>query len=250
MIRIAGLAVATILAGLSGPLAAQAQDNPARLDDFAVTASRDNSLQVQQLSDSAERVASASQPREQAVVPAEPAGQADAAVPQLSAAGQPTSPQAQLSKAGAAPDESAAAVSSTAESRPQGVQRLGGTDRCDPQLGDAALARCRQILELRAQEFHAPAPPQLSAEEQLLAEQQANRDEGAVRSPEARLRLASRDDPDATLTSNQELATLYLDKQSPPPTPTPDQAAPQLDASLAQILQGLQISPTPVPSGQ
>ena len=130
------------------------------------------------------------------------------------------------------------------------LNRRTGDSRTEGSNPSVSASRCRQILELRAQELHAPAPPQLSAEEQLLAEQQANRDEGAVRSPEARLRLASRDDPDATLTSNQELATLYLDKQSPPPTPTPDQAAPQLDASLAQILQGLQISPTPVPSGQ
>jgi hypothetical protein len=249
VIRATGLAVATILGGLSCPLAAQQRDDPARLDDFAVTASADNSLQVQQVSNGTDKVASTPQPRGRAIVPAQPVGQANAAVPQLSTAGQPPEP-VQLSKAGARPDESASAVSSTAESRPQGVQRLGGTDRCDPQLGDAALARCRQILELRAQEFHAPAPPQLSAEEQLLAEQRANQDQDATRSPEARLRLASRDDPDAGLESNQELATLYLDKQSPPPNPTPDQATPQLDPSLAQVLQGLQISPTTAQGGQ
>jgi hypothetical protein len=161
---------------------------------------------------------------------------------QIPSQGQASEPS-QLSTVGASPDESQAAVSSTAQSRPQGVAHLGGHDRCDPQLAREELERCRRILELRAQEFNAPAPPQLSAEQQLLAEQRSE-DEQPGRSPATRLRLASRDTPDADLQSNQELAALYLGKQQAPPAstaPPEDQQAAAGDATLADILQGLQV---------
>jgi hypothetical protein len=93
---------------------------------------------------------------------------------------------------------------------------------------------------LRAQEFHAPAPPQLSAEQRLLAEQRGE-DESSGRSPGTRLRLASRDAPDADLQSNQELAALYLGRpQVPQASPTPQEEKDAVgDGSLAAIVQGL-----------
>jgi len=236
------LAAAALLAGLSAPLAAQSQADPVHLDDFAVAAQGDDTLRVEQLASDGKQVAGSSQPRDRDVAAAEPPAPPATALPQLTAGGQSLE-QAQLSKAGAAPDESAAAVSSTAQSRPQGVARLGGSDRCDPQLAEAELERCRRILELRAQEFNAPAPPQLSPEQVLLTEQRYDETGSASRSTETRLRLASREDPDADLQTNQELAALYLARQNPPAQPQPQEpAAPEGDASLAQILDSLQVA--------
>lgn len=227
-----------LLASASAVLAAQGQVDPVRLDDFAVKGSPDNSLEVEQLSTHEDNAGSAPQSHERTVVTESPLGPPNADVPQLSRSGE-TPDQAQLSEGGSTPDESSAAVSSPAQSRPDGVQRLAGSDRCDPQLGGSALARCRHILELRAQEFHAPTAPQLSPEQKLLSEQLAN-EHGADRSAETRVRLASRDDPDAELPTNQELASLYLDRPASSPDQAPDQAAPVPDASLAQVLEALQ----------
>jgi hypothetical protein len=240
--RAARLAAAALLAGLSGPLAAQARGDPVHLDDFAVGKQGDDTLRVEQLETDGKQVGGSSQPRDRAVAAAEPAAPPATALPQLSAEGQ--SPrQTQISNPGGAPDESAAAVSSTAQSRPQGVARLGGRDRCDPQLPAAERERCQRILELRAQEFNAPAPPELSPEQKLLAEQRTDDEGSAGRSTVTRLRLASRDDPDANLQSNQELAALYLGKQAPPAQPqSPAQPTPEGDASLAQILETLQVA--------
>lgn len=232
-----------LLAGASASLAAQSQDDSVRLDEFAVNKSADNSLQVQQVTTGADQVESPPQPHDHSVGTHDRSEASTQAVAQVSQNGHGIE-QAQLSKPGATPDQSSAAVSSPDQSRPDGVQRLAGTDRCDPQLGDAERERCKHILELRAQEFHAPAPPQLSAEEKLLAEQRAA-EETSRRSPDTRLRLASRDDPDAELESNQELAALYLQRQGPPPEPAPDKTAPPLDESLAKVLEALQIGGPP-----
>jgi hypothetical protein len=247
--RAARLAAAMLLASATAPLAAQSQGDPAHLDDFAVSAPSDKSLQVEQVSQGQDKVDSAPQPHDSPVNAEQRTEPVTIDLPQLSAKGQ-ASEQAQLSKAGVKPDESSAAVSSTAESRPGTVQHLGGTDRCDPQLGDAELARCKRTLETRAQEFHAPAPPQLSAEETLLAEQRGDEQRAPSQSAEIRLRLASRDDPDADLESNQELAALYLDRQTAPPPAPADQPAPQIDPSLTQVLQSLQIGVPPSQGGQ
>jgi hypothetical protein len=220
---------------------AQAQGDPVRLDDFALDRATDDPSHVEQLTPGDDRVQGSQAPRERTIATPPAPKAPTTALPQISTKGQAPE-QAQLSHAGVAPDETRAAVSSTADSRPQGVAHLGGHDRCDPQLAGDELARCRKILELRAQEFNAPAPPQLSAEQTLLAEQRAD-DERPGRSPVARLRLASRDDPDADLQSNQELAALYLGNQQPPAQQqAPQDATPESDGSLAQVLETLQIA--------
>jgi hypothetical protein len=248
MSRAAGLVAAMLLAGVSAPLAAQSQGDPVRLDDFAVGAPSDTSLRVDQLTTGAHEPLATAQPPDRAIASNPATAQPVAPLPQLSAAGQ--SPhQAQLSAAGAAPDESRAAVSTPAESRPQGVVRIGGRDRCDPQLAKDQLEQCERILELRAQEFHAPAPPELSPEQKLLAEQRTREDDAGRPSTSLRLRLATRDDPDADLQSNQELAALYLGKPNAAVTTQRQEppAAPQ-EASIAEVLKTLQIA-TSAPPG-
>lgn len=241
MRRAVRLAAAIALAGLSAPLAAQAQGDPARLDDFAIKAQDSQVLQVDQLPSDGPRVGGSQASPDRAVATGQPPAPTGEPLPQLSAKGQ--SPrQAQLSKPGARPDESSAAVSSTAQSRPQGVVRIAGQDRCDPQLAGAALERCRRILELRAQEFSAPSAPQLSPEQRLLAEQRYDEVSAASRSADTRLRLASRDDPNADLPSNQELAELYLQPatQAPPPQAPADSAQSEQSAALAQVIDAIQ----------
>jgi hypothetical protein len=222
---------------------AQSQGDPVRLDDFAVAAQHDDPSHIDQLAPGGGPVSGSPAPRERAVAPAEVSAPPSAALAQISTHGQAPEP-AQLSRPGSRPDESRAAVSTTADSRPQGVTRLQGQDRCDPQLAREDLVRCQRILELRAQEFHAPAPPKLSAEQQLLAEQRAGerQERGSLQHS---LRLASGDEPDADLKSNQELASIYLDRQRPATdTPAPDasqQPDAATDAKLAQILEALQL---------
>lgn len=245
MIRALRLAALVLLAGASTPALAQTQTqtqaNPARLDDFAVGAAADDPSHVEQLAPADDRPQSPSQPRDRTVAAPEPQAPRTTTLRQISRPDQPPE-QSQLTATGGAADETAAAVSSTADSRPQAVARLDGHDRCDPQSAGEDLARCQRILELRAQEFNAPAPPELSAEQKLLAEQRAD-EEQPGRSPASRLRLASRDAPDADLRSNQELAALYLARQQTPP---PSAAAPKEEqavdnTTLAQILAGLQV---------
>ena len=251
MTRAGRLAFAFVLAGVSAPVMAQAASDPVRLDEFAVAAAGDDPSHIDQLAPGQDQLQGSSRPSERAIAASQPSAPRTTALRQISRQGQP-SEQPQISAPGASADESRAAVSSTADSRPQGVAHLGGHDRCDPQLAREELERCRRILELRAQEFNAPAPPQLSAEQQLLAEQRSE-DEHPGRSPATRLRLASRDTPDADLQSNQELAALYLARQQAPPagaTQPEDQSAADQATSLAEILQGLQVQtggPPPSP---
>lgn len=241
MTRAVRLALA-MLALKAGPLAAQQQADPVHLDDYAVAAQAPATLEVDQLSVGGSQVAGSPAPHDRSVGTGQGDSPQATAQVQLSSRGQNPQP-AQLSKPGAPPDESSAAVSSTRQSQPQGVVRIAGQDRCDPQLAKAELDKCRRILELRAQEFSAPAPPQLSAEQRLLAEQRYDDASTADRSTAARLRLASREDPDANLQSNQELAALYLHNPAPPAAPPAEQpAAPADDASLAQILNTLQVA--------
>jgi hypothetical protein len=231
---------------------AQSRGDPARLDDFAVAAQLDDPSHIDQLAPGGGPVTGSPAPRERAVVAAQESAPPSAALVQISTHGQAPE-QAQLSRPGSRPDESRAAVSTTADSRPQGVTRLQGQDRCDPQLAKEDLVRCQRILELRAQEFHAPAPPKLSAEQQLLAEQRAGerQERGSLQHS---LRLASGDEPDADLKSNQELASIYLDRQRPTTdTPAPDasqQPDTATDAKLAQILEALQLPAGGSVSGQ
>lgn len=239
--RAARLAAAMLLAGAPASLMAQTQGDPVRLDDFAVGATADDPSHVEQLAPGDDRVQGSPAPRERTIAAPQPSAPRTTALGQISTGGQAPE-QSQLSKVGASPDETRAAVSSPADSRPQAVAHLGGHDRCDPQLAGEELARCQKILELRAQEFNAPAPPELSPEQRLLAEQRADDDHNR-RSAATRLRLASRDEPDADLASNQELAALYLARQQAPSAVAkpPEEEQPVADATLAQILQGLQV---------
>lgn len=139
------------------------------------------------------------------------------------------------------------AVSHTSDSAPRTAAPIGGQDRCDPQLTQKFYAECLRILELRSDEFTAPQPAALSAEQKLLVEQRQRDDGLADAATAVRLRYAAAPQPDADLKSNQELAAIYLGASAPTPTETPAESAEEPD--LGEILQTLGVTTTPTPNG-
>ena len=237
---------ATILAGLtlalSGPLAAQDGGDKTQLDDFALPAASGEEV-VEQLGARERSLATAgSAPGDREVDVPGPAAAARVPMPQLSQPRQPA-PTVQLSDQRQSRQLASGSVSSPGDSRPQASAALGGTDRCDPQLETPQLEECRRVIERRAAEFDAPEAPQLSAEQVLLA-QRGDEAQRLVPSSDMRLRLAA-EDPDADRTSNQELASIYLDRQTQPPAGRPAQPEAALVEALAEVLQGLQITLPP-----
>lgn len=233
--RTAGLA--SILLVAAAPLSAQ---DRVRLDDFALPAG-DGALAVEQLPSAAPLPPS--QRRDRSVTVAAPPGAAPRPVEQLTSAKSVGVAPSQLASGAASRTLAPAAVSSSADSKLQGVQRIGGRDRCDPELDEKKRADCLRILELRAAEFQATEAPQLSAEQKLLAEEQ-RKDERYAPSNALRLRLASSDDPDAELSSNQEIASVYLagneaEASAAPQVPTePGIPAGELIEALQALQQG------------
>ena len=201
------IGLASIL--LCAAASASAQDK-VRLDEFAVSAG-EREVSIAQLP--TEAPLPDAQGRDRSLTVPQPSPQPRAPVDQIAKSGAPSAPT-QLTTRDASRRVAPAAVSSRTDSAPGTVARIGGRDRCDPQLEQSQLAECLRILELRAAEFSAPAPPQLSAEQKILIEQRARDEELASHSATMKLRYATATDPDADLQSNQELASIFL---APPP---------------------------------
>lgn len=233
--------VAALLAlGTVSLAEAQNGTSSTRLDDFAIPPG-DGSLRVEQVAPGDGLVQFAPQAKDQSIE-GSPVAERPALRPDQLTSGPQSSTQSQLSDGSNPTGLIPTAGSTAADSRPRGVIRLSGSDRCDPQLTERLLARCLQILELRAQEFNAPAPPKLSAEESLLATQRTENDRAMARSSDNRLRLATVQTPDAGLDSNQELASIYLGafapaQIEPKPGKLPEEAATLADIIIA-ITQG------------
>ncbi|MXP41112.1 hypothetical protein GRI75_05560 [Altererythrobacter soli] len=240
--RIAGPAsvlLAPIL--LAGAAASASAQDRARLDDFALPAG-DGALAVEQLPAAAPLPPP--QRRDRSVKVPAPPGAAPHPLEQLTSADRAEVAPNQLASGVASRSLAPAAVSTSADSKLQGVQRIGGRDRCDPRLDEQRRADCLRILELRAAEFQATEAPQLSAEQKLLAEQQRE-EERVAPSNKLRLRLASSGDPDADLSSNQEIAAIYLAGEdaaaSPPPELPTEPGIPtgELIEALQAVQQGM-----------
>ena len=229
-------------AALGGALPASAQESGdrARLDDFALPQD-DAALRVEQLDGGDRAIAppeSSTGDRELAI-PGPPQVER-APVTQLSQPGQ-TAPAQQLSERSDSRQLAAGSVSTISDSRPQAGAPLAGNDRCDRQLDREELEQCLRILERRAAEFDAPEAPRLSAEQALLAARGDDDEFLATSSSDLRVRLAA-DDPDADIASNQELASILIDRRTEALASAEAAAAEQPDdATLAQILETLQI---------
>lgn len=241
MIRAAGLML-LMLAGA----AAHAQDRSdrVRLDDFALPANQ-ASLPLEQVTNGTPPPPPEQQRDRTLARPArsEPAGTAAAQLTGADDAG----PVAQLADRAQSRTGLAGAPANPRDRVPGAVQRIGGQDRCDPQLEQAALAECLRILELRAAEFSAPGPAVLSPEQRLLGELRDTDDRLARSSAAMRLRYAITAEPDADLESNQELAAVYLGTPDAPTQPVP--AETDQTASLVELLQNLGIQNLPPAGG-
>ena len=238
MNRPARLAAAVALFALASPAGAQDGGDKARLDDFALP--RDQAApRVEQLGGAGSALPAAETPAgDRGVTIPGPPQVERAPVPQLSRPGE-IAPAAQLSDRGESRELAAGSVSSHGDSRPQASAPILGSDSCDPQLDTEQRERCLRILERRAAEFSAPEAPRLSAEQVLLAERGDDGERLAATSSDLRLRLAA-GDPDAESASNQELASIYLDRTRTQAPSVQEEAA--LDeARLAEVLHRLQI---------
>lgn len=231
---------AALALGLALPAWAQEGADKARLDDFAVPQERAD-LRIEQLDDAAASLPAGEQlGSDRALAVPGPPQTGRAPMAQLSRPGE-TAPSQQLSDRAESRELAAGSVSSPNDSRPRASAPLVGSDSCDPQLDTEQLERCLRILELRAAEFSAPEAPRLSAEQALLAERGEDDERLASRSSTLRLRLAA-GDPNAEFASNQELASIYLDRARTEPSPGAAQEPGETaDASLAEVLQSLQI---------
>ena len=230
---------AILTLALALPALAQQDSDKARLDDFALPQDQAGP-RIEQLGAAAQSLpaAESSDSDRQLAIPGPPAVER-APVAQLSQPGG-SAPAQQVSDRGESRELAAGSVSSTGDSRPQASAPIAGSDSCDRQLDTEQLERCLRILETRAAEFSAPEAPQLSAEQALLAARGDDGDRLAARSSDLRLRLAA-GDPDAEIASNQELASIYLDRTQAQQGASTQQPAEPDDASLAEVLQTLQI---------
>lgn len=230
-----------------GGLAAQDRGDPVRIDDYALPAAATQVRMDQLTADDAPVDAPAVRPDRSLIAPPQHE-EIDVATDQV-AGGADQGALDQLSGPQQSRPQGVAGVSSKADSAPGSVVRIGGRDRCDPRMGEQQMARCLEILELRASEFQAPAPPQLSAEQTILAEQRESEESLADRSINLRFRYATMSEPDADLQSNQELASIYLADQPRPVVPNSEAPAAQEATQLETILGALGLE-APPPQGQ
>ncbi|MGX7952843.1 hypothetical protein ACWPM1_09790 [Tsuneonella sp. HG249] len=224
------------------PVVAQDRSDRVRLDDFALPAP-EQPLRVDQVPGSG----SAAMPQQSVdrtlgtAVRSEPSG----AMPSQVSTADSAAPMRQLVDTAQSRTALTGAVSNAKDSQPGGVQRIGGADRCDPQLARRVYLECLRILELRADEFDAPQPATLSPEQRLLAEQREMRDTQPGSFTMLRAKIAGGEQPDADLESYQELASIYLSGTDQPAEPTPTE--PDEGSGLADILQRLGIPNVIVP---
>ena len=163
---------------------------------------------------------------------------ASAPAPQLSSVAESVTPALQLTRErGSGPAsqqltrgprtaQPSQALSTPAEGRTGTVERVAGSDRCDPAAAQPAKpAKCAAVIETRAAEFTRRAPAPLSPEQRIIVEQQAR--ERSVSFSSAARRLAVNAD-DARSIEAQGVASLVLGAPSPEPrreTPVEDPAA-------------------------
>jgi hypothetical protein len=116
--------------------------------------------------------------------------------------------------------QATAPLSTRSDGLPTAAERLGGTDRCDPQERTSQQGSgCRRILELRAGEFSATETPRLSAEQELLARQfsamadaegRASQELGFIVLPRPRTEVNSVEDENGDVAMGEALKGVLL----------------------------------------
>jgi hypothetical protein len=135
------------------------------------------------------------------------------------------------------------ALSTPAEGRTGSVERVAGSDRCDPAATDRARpAKCAAVIETRAAEYTRREPAPLSPEQRIIVEQQARERSGSFSS--AARRLAANGD-DARSIEAQGVASLVLG--APPVEPKRERPAedPAATEQLNAIVNAIINQPAP-----
>ena len=116
----------------------------------------------------------------------------------------PASPQLTKDARSAQPSQP---LSEPRDGRTSAVERVAGSDRCDPAKTDRPRAACAQVIETRAAEFARKDPTPLSPEQRIIVEQQARERSGSF--AEAARRLATNGDDTRSMDA-QGLASVVL----------------------------------------
>ena len=227
MIRRTGTCLAAALVAASG--AASAQVSPSNSPNIPQVSGADNSVSVEPVA----------QVRSGATTQLSNQSDSMAAEAQLTAVkssnGQPT--QLTHGPKSAQPPQ---ALSRVAEGRTGAIERVEGSDRCDPKLPKAKnAADCSRVIETRADDYDRPAPTQLSPEQRLLLDQQLQTAGDDV--ADATRRLASSGHSDNSIES-LGIASIVLGQDQPQQKPVKEED-PAADAATQAVLQILSSLP-------
>jgi len=175
--------------------------------------------------------------------------------PQLSSVAESGAPALQLTRergsgpasqqltTGARTAQPSQPLSKPEDGRTGTVERVAGSDRCDPGADRPRAAKCAQVIETRAAEFARRDPTALSPEQRIIIEQQL-RERGGSFGGAAR-RLAANGD-DARSLESQGVASVVL--RTPPAEPGP--AKPDVDPAASEAMTALVnaiVNPQPAP---
>lgn len=164
--------------------------------------------------------------------------------PQVASAAESASPARQLtSERGAGPGavqlskgprsaQGSAALSSRADGRTSAVERVSGSDRCDPAARRGRSEKCAAVIESRSAEFARREAPTLSPEQRIIVDQQLRDRLPGV--GEAARRLAASGD-DAQSMEAQSVASVVL----APPPPGPEAGLPKDDPTATPQMQAI-----------
>jgi hypothetical protein len=165
----------------------------------------------------------------QQVAGRQPGAVADSAAPALQLTGERdarnAAPQLTSGPRSAQPSQP---LSRPEDGRTGSVERVAGSDRCDPTAERPRAAACAQVIETRAAEFTRRDPTPLSPEQRITVEQRAREQGGGF--GEAARRLAANGDDSNSLEA-QGVASVVL--RAPPAEPRPVKPDPDPAASAA-----------------
>ena len=145
-------------------------------------------------------------------------------------------PASQQLTTGAPTAQPSQALSRPEDGRTGSVERVAGSDRCDPEADRPRIAKCAQVIETRAAEFTRRDPTPLSPEQRILVEQQAREHAGSFGG--AARRLAANGDDSRTLEA-QGVASLVLrapQAEAKPVKPASDPAASEAMTAIVNAI--------------
>jgi hypothetical protein len=131
-------------------------------------------------------------------------------------------------------------LSRPAEGRTAVVERVTGTDRCDPAIPKEKQSEvCKKVIETRADEYQRPDPTELSPEQKLLLAEQWG--PGAVDAAEAANRLAKSGSADNSMDSLGVASIVLNQNQTDQEPEKKDDSA--VDAATQAIIQAITQTP-------